>query len=96
MSQTFGMESPQAHPLVPHRKPASYVVVIDSGGYMVARLFTNKREKVSEMDAAVEELGSMIAGLIPVEGATDPEWDVALAGHSEAERADARVYTLAI
>ena len=90
------MESPRPHPLAPHRKPASFVVVIESGGYMVARLFTAMREKVSEMDAAVEELGSMIAGLIPVEGATGPEWDVALAGHSQLERAAARVYTLAV
>ncbi len=96
MSQTFGMESPRPHPSAPHRKRASYVVVIDSGGYMLARLFTDKREKVSEMDAAVEELGSMIAGLMAVEGATGPEWDVALAGHSEAERATAKVYTLTV
>lgn len=90
------MESPPPHTQVPHRKPARYVVVIDSGGYMLARLFTDKREKLSEMDAAVEELGSMIAGLMAVEGATGAEWDAALAGHSQDERAAARVYTLTV
>ncbi len=63
---------------------------------MVARLFLETREMVNEMDAAVEELGSMIAGLIPVVGAMGSEWDAALAGHNDAERAAAKVYTLAL
>jgi hypothetical protein len=48
------------------------------------------------MDAAVEEVCAMTAGLIPVVGATESVWDKALAGHSVAERADARVYTIAV
>jgi len=63
---------------------------------MIARLCLDTREMVGEFDAAVEEVGSMTAGLIPVEGAIGPEWDAALAGHSVAERAAAKVYTLAV
>lgn len=96
MSQTFGMESPQAHAQTLHRKPVRYLVVIESGGSMIARLFLDTREMVSEMDAAVEELGSMTAGLVPVEGAMGSEWDAALAGHSATERAAAKVFTLAV
>jgi hypothetical protein len=73
-----------------------YLVVIDSGGFMIARLFLDTREMVAEMDAAVEEVSAMIAGLAPVVGATGSEWDGALAGHSAAERTDAKVYTLAV
>lgn len=96
MSQTFGMESPRAHPQASHRKPVRYLIVIDSGGSMVARLCLDTHEMVGEFDAAVEEVGSMTAGLIPAEGATGPEWDAALAGHSAEERAAARVYTLPV
>ncbi|MDD2880414.1 MAG: hypothetical protein PHQ58_08240 [Rhodoferax sp.] len=73
-----------------------YLVVIDSGGSMIARLLLETREMVNEMDAAVEEVASMTAGLIPVVGAMGSEWDAALAGHNLAERADAKVYTLAV
>lgn len=96
MNQTFGMESPRPHTQTPHRRPVRYLVVIDSGGSMVARLLLDTREMVNEMDAAVEEIASMTAGLIPVVGAMGSEWDAALAGHSLAERADAKVYTLAV
>ena len=90
------MESPRAHPQALHRKPVRYLIVIDSGGSMIARLCLDTREMVGDFDAAVEEVGSMTAGLIPVEGAIGPEWDAALAGHSVAERAAAKVYTLAV
>jgi hypothetical protein len=90
------MESPRSHPQAAHRKPARYLVVLDSGGGMIARMFLDTRVMVAEMDAAVEELGSMTAGLTPVVGALGPEWDTALAGHSTEERAAAKVYTLAV
>lgn len=96
MSQTFGMESPHSHTQTVHRAPVRYIVVIDSGGSMVARLCLDTRVMVTEMDAAVEEVSAMTAGLIPVIGAMGAEWDGALAGHSVAERTDARVYTLAV
>lgn len=96
MSQTFGMESPRKHDHGSHRQPARYLVVIDSGGYMVARLFLETRELVAEFDAAVEEVSSMTNGLVPEVGALSFEWDRALQGHNTTERAEAMVYTLAI
>ena len=96
MSQTFGMETPREHPSTPHRKPVRYLVVIDAGGSMVARLFLDAREMVAEFDAAVEEVAAMTNGLVPQLGALGPEWDLALQGHSAVERAAAMVYTLQI
>jgi len=90
------MESPHAHAQTSHRKPARFLVVIDSGGYVVARLFLDTREQVAEFDAGAEEAAQMTAGLVPVKGADGSEWDRALEGHSAAERRDADVYTLDI
>ncbi len=95
MSQTFGMEAPSEHRAGSHRKPARYLVIIDAGGSMVARLFLDTREMVAEFDAAVEEVATMVDRLVPQTGALGPEWDHALSGHSAAERAAAVVYTLA-
>ena len=94
MSQDFGREVPSAHIHTSHRKPARYLVVIDSGGYVVARLFLDTRELVAEFDAATEEVAQMTAGLVPAKGAHGAEWDRALEGHSAAERRAAEVYTL--
>ena len=96
MSQTFGMEAPRTHTGAPRRPAARYLVTIDSGGYMVARLFLETREQVAEFDAAVEEVGAMVKNLVPQAGALGPEWDLALQGHSTVERAGAEVYTLDI
>jgi len=94
MSQDFGREVPSAHTHTSYRKPARYLVVIDSGGYIVARLFLDTRELVAEFDAATEEVAQMTAGLVPAKGAQGAEWDRALEGHSAAERGTAEVYTL--
>jgi hypothetical protein len=94
MSQTFGIESSAGHHHTPHRPPARYLVLIESGGSMVARLFLATREPAGEFDAGVEEVTSMTRGLSPVAGAPGAEWDRALDGHSAAERAAAQVYTL--
>ena len=99
MSQTFGMESPRNTSDLdptPHRPPVRFLVVIDSGGSMVARLFLPSRELAAEFDAMVEEVTVMTQGLMPETGATGPEWDVALQGHNATERAAALVYTLPI
>ena len=96
MSQTFGMESPREHNNQSHRQPARYLVLIDSGGSMVARMFLASRELVAEFDAAVEEVSAMTHGLMPEVGALSAEWDRALQGHTAIERAGAMVYTLAI
>ena len=94
MSQGFGSESPRTHIQTSHRRPARYLVVLDSGGFAVARLFLDTRELVAEFDAATEEAAQMTAGLVPTKGADGPEWDRALEGHSAAERRAADVYTL--
>ncbi|MBI5721353.1 MAG: hypothetical protein HZC37_27090 [Burkholderiales bacterium] len=96
MNHGFGSESPRAHTQTSHRPPARYLVVIDSGGIAVARLFLETREEVAEFDAGTEEAAQMTAGLVPVKGADAPEWDRALEGHSAAERRDADIYTLEV
>lgn len=96
MSQGFGIEVPRPHSQEPHRKPARYLVVIDSGGYVLARLFTDTREQVAEFDAGSEEAAQMTQGLVPAKGADGPEWDGALEGHSAAERSAAEVYSLGL
>jgi hypothetical protein len=96
MGQGFGMESPSRHKQGALRQPARYLVVIDSGGYAVARLFLETREQIAEFDASTEETSSMTSGLTPTRGAQGPEWDRALAGHSAAERAAAEVYELRV
>ncbi|WP_367849338.1 hypothetical protein [Rhodoferax sp. WC2427] len=79
-----------------HRQPVRFLVVIDSGGSMVARLFLSTHELTAEFDAMVEEVTAMTQGLTPETGAMGPEWDVALQGHNATERAAALVYTLPI
>jgi hypothetical protein len=94
MDQSFGREAPGGRSGAPHRKPARFLVLIDSGGTTVARLFLASREPVGEFDAGTEEVALMTHGLTPAQGAHGPEWDRALEGHNAAERAAARVYTL--
>lgn len=77
-----------------HRKPAKYLVLIDSGGEMLARLFDAERLQVADFDASSEEVAVMIGGLTPEQGAAEPEWDRPLAGHSFAERELAQVFAL--
>ena len=96
MSQVFGGEAPREHAETSHRKPARYLVVIDSAGFVVARLFLETREQVGEFDAATEEVAQMTAGLVPARGADGTEWDRALRGHSVDERRGADVYTLSV
>jgi hypothetical protein len=94
MAQVFGNEIPRPHSQTPTQKAARYLVVIESGGVVVARLFTETREQVGEFDASTEEVTVMTRGLVPAAGAVGAEWDHALAGHSAAERSTARVFTL--
>jgi hypothetical protein len=96
MSHGFGIELPRAHGNTSLRSHVRYVVVIDSGGFMVARLFLESREQVAEFDASTEEVAQMIMHLQAHGNAGDSQWDRALAGHSAAERAEARVYVLEI
>jgi len=94
MSQGFGNESPRAPTQTAHSKPVRYLVLIESGGVMLARLFLDTREQVAEIDGATEEATQMMAGLLPSRDAEGAEWDAALRGHSAAERRSAAVYAL--
>jgi hypothetical protein len=96
MSQTFGMPSPAQHH--PHRLrlPAHFLVLIEAGGSQVARLFLADRAPAGEFDAGVQEVTQLTSGLTPLHGALGADWDVALKGHSTAERAAAQVFTLAL
>jgi len=75
-------------------KPAKYLVVIDSAGEMVARMFDVDRKLIADFDASSSEVAVMTQGLAPALGATAPEWNAALGGHSRQERDEAEVYTL--
>jgi hypothetical protein len=94
MGQGFGIESHSAHRHGAHRPPARYLVVIDSGGEQIARLFDERRVLVAEFDAGTEEVAVMARGLAPQTGADAAEWDQALASHSATERAGADIYLL--
>ena len=94
MDHGFGIESPGEHAHTAHRKPTRYVVVIDSAGSTIARLFLESREQVAEVDAGAEEVALMTRGLPSERSALGEEWDRALQGHSTAERRTADVYTL--
>ena len=96
MSQGFGSESPRAHAQTTHRKPARYLVLIEAGGTVVARLFLDTRELVAEFDAGTEEVAQMTSGLVPALSASGPEWDRPLEGHSALERLAAEVFVLDI
>jgi hypothetical protein len=76
------------------QKPVRYLVIVEQDGSMLARLFDDDMRLAAEFDASSEEVVVMTAGLQPQRGATDTRWDKPLRGHSSAERAAARVYTL--
>ncbi len=96
MNNGFGNESPRRHNPAPHQRQARFLVVIDSGGAGIARLFLDDFTQVGEFDAGASEVASMTADLMPRRGAGGPEWDRALEGHSTAERAAAAVYALEV
>ena len=73
---------------------AMYLVVIDAGGEMVARMFDAERRQLVEFDASSSEVAVMTHGLMPDRCADEPAWRLALAGHSAIEREQAEVYTL--
>jgi hypothetical protein len=77
-----------------HQPPARFLVVIDAGGEMVARMFDDKRRPLVDFDASSSEVAVMTQGLVPTHEADAPAWNAALAGHSVAERRAAEVYVL--
>ena len=96
MNHGFGIATPSEHSHAPRQAPVRTLIVIDSGGSSIARLFLATREQVGEFDAATEEVTQMTRGLVPAHSALAAEWDGPLAGHQAAERASAEVYTLDI
>lgn len=96
MSQTYGIEAPKPAPPGDEQPPVRYVVLIPSASnaQRIARLFLQDRSLVAELDAGAPEVLLMTESLAPMRGASGPEWDLALGGHSAAERAEAEVYTL--
>ena len=85
---------PERQPPPMHQPPAKYLIVIDSAGGMIARMFDAKRRLMVDFDASSSEVAVMTQGLVPTRDANDPAWDAALAGHSAAERRAAEVYLL--
>jgi hypothetical protein len=77
-----------------HSAPVKFLILIDTEGARVARLFDATRRHVMDMDASTEDVLVTIQGVLPSATGTAPEWDAALAGHSAAERAQAQVFTL--
>lgn len=90
----FGIQSPSEHSHAAHRRPARYLIIIDSAGASTALLFLDTRQAAGEFSAAAEEVAEMTRGLTPAKSGLDAGWDTALAGSSAAERAAADVYTL--
>lgn len=78
----------------PAHKPARYLVLIEAGDGMVARLFDADRRHLIDFDASSFEVVEMTAGRMPVEGADQAEWRHALDGHGADQLRAARVYTL--
>lgn len=78
------------------QQPARFLVLIESDGAMLARMFDAERRQLAEFDASSEEVAVMTTGLAPAHDAAVPAWDRALAGHSAAERTAAQVYQLDI
>lgn len=96
MDQAFGITLAAVHAAPELRRAARWLVLIEAGGGASARLYLDSHEQVAEFDAATEELVSMTRGLVPQHGACGPEWDRALAGFGDAERAAAEVYQLSV
>jgi hypothetical protein len=96
MSQDFGIQMPMRHDVTVHTKPVKYLVLIESGGGMLAKLFLESKELSMECDAASAEVASMTADLTPEVGACAPEWDAALCAFDPKARALAEIFTLTV
>ena len=74
--------------------PARYLVLIEAGDGMVARLFDAERHHLIDVDASSFEVADMTVGRVPTEGADLADWGHALEGHSGEQLRSARIYTL--
>ncbi|MEO6277538.1 hypothetical protein [Roseateles sp.] len=96
MNDGFGHEVPPPHAQQTHRQVSRFLVVIGSNDGGMARLFLADRTQVGEFDAGTEEVVELIKTAAASTGASGPEWDRALGGHTAAERASATVYELPV
>jgi hypothetical protein len=74
--------------------PARFLVLIESAGAMVARLFDARFTHLGDFDASSEEVAVMTSGVMPQRGVKGEHWGAALRGHSPEERAEALVFAL--
>lgn len=77
-----------------HKTPVRYLVIIESDGAMVAKLYDAQFKHENDIDAGSEEVAVMTKGLTPAKNGNDPTWAKVLVGHGEAERRAAEIYTL--
>ncbi|HET7793034.1 MAG TPA: hypothetical protein VFL64_06580 [Rhizobacter sp.] len=77
-----------------HKTPVKYLVLIESDGAMVAKLYDGAFAHVNDIDAGSEEVAVMTKGLTPTRDANSPTWAKVLVGHGEAERRAALLFKL--
>lgn len=77
-----------------HKTPVKYLILIESDGAMLAKLYDAQCRHVSDIDASSEEVAVMTQGLMPRPVANDPGWARVLVGHGEPQRAAAQVFSL--
>jgi hypothetical protein len=94
MSQDFGMQVPSRHATASRPSPVKFLVLIDSGGGSVARLYSDAHSLLNECDASAPEITAMTTGLAPGKDAMGRAWDPALRTFGMQERLTAEVFTL--
>jgi hypothetical protein len=77
-------------------KPVRYLVLIESAGTPVARMFDADHTHILDIDATSEEVVDMTGGRVPEHNAGDAQWDAILQGHTAQERQAAQIFTLDI
>jgi hypothetical protein len=77
-----------------HKTPVKYLVLIESDGAMLAKLYDGQFAHVNDIDASCEEVAVMTRGLTPSPLAQDATWSRLMVGHGETERRAAQVFTL--
>lgn len=77
-----------------HKTPVRYLVIIESDGAMLAKQYDERFAHVGDIDASSEEVAVMTRGLKAAHSGNDGTWAKVLAGHGEAERRAAEVFTL--
>ena len=77
-----------------HKTPVKYLVLIESDGMAVAKLYDAQFGHVNDIDASSEEVAVMTRGLTPTENGNDATWSRVLEGHGEAHRRAAKIFTL--